>query len=172
MLVLFGLVGCRERGSNSFKNDTSKKIIDNGTESQIVAKELDKTEISSESAIDEEEESMKLYFNNTEIPVVWEDNQTVKELMEEVGKGDIIVKMSMYSDNEQVGSLGKSYTRDDEQLTTHSGDIVLYSGDKIVVFYGTNSWTYTKLGKMNIPQSDVTNFLSNEDIILKITIAK
>ena len=54
--------------------------------------------------------------------------------MEEAGKGDIVVQMSIYSDNEQVGSLGKSYTKKDEQITTHSGDIVLYSGDKIVVF--------------------------------------
>ena len=94
------------------------------------------------------------------------------ELMEEAGKGDIVVQMSMYSDNEQVGSLGKSYTKNDEQITTHSGDIVLYSGDKIVVFYGSNSWVYTRLGKMNIPEDDVTELLSNGDIILKIVIAK
>ena len=128
ILVLSGLVGCRE------------------------------TEITVKSAIDDEKEYMKLYFNDTEIPVIWEDNQTVQELMEEAGKGDIVVQMSMYSDNEQI--------------TTHSGDIVLYSGDKIVVFYGSNSWAYTRLGKMNIPEGDVTELLSNGDIILKIVIAK
>ena len=105
VLVLFGLVGCREK------------------------------EITVKSAIDDEKEYMKLYFNDTEIPVIWEDNQTVQELMEEAGNGDIVVQMSMYSDNEQVGSLGKSYTKNDAQITTHSGDIVLYSGEKIVVFY-------------------------------------
>ena len=52
-----------------------------------------------------EKRYMKLYFNDTEIPVIWEDNQTVQELMEEAGKGDVVVQMSMYSDNEQVGSL-------------------------------------------------------------------
>ena len=83
-----------------------------------------------------------------------------------------ITDKSMYSDNEQVGSLGKSYTKNDEQITTHSGDIVLYSGDKIVVFYGSNSWAYTRLGKMNIPEGDVTELLSNGDITLKIVIAK
>ena len=66
----------------------------------------------------------------------------------------------------------KRYTKNDEQITTHSGDIVLYSGDKIVVFYGSNSWTYTRLGKMNIPEGDVTELLSNGDITLKIAIAK
>ena len=66
----------------------------------------------------------------------------------------------------------KRYTKNDEQITTHSGDIVLYSGDKIVVFYGSNSWAYTRLGKMNIPEGDVTELLSNGDITLKIAIAK
>ena len=61
---------------------------------------------------------------------------------------------------------------DDEQITTYSGDIVLYSGDKIVVFYGLNSWAYTRLGKMNIPEGDVTELLSNGDITLKIAIKK
>ena len=142
VLVLFGLVGCREK------------------------------EITDKSAITDEKEYMKLYFDDIEIPVIWEDNQTVQELMEEAGKGDIIVQMSMYSDNEQVGSLGKSYTKNDEQITTYSGDIVLYSGDKIVVFYGSNSWAYTRLGKMNIQESDVTELLSNGDITLKIAIEK
>ena len=165
ILVLFGLSGCREKRSDALENN-------NGTESQIAAEKLDKTEISNESETDDEEENMKLYFNDTEIPVIWEDNQTVQELMDEVSKGDIIVKMSMYSDNEQVGSLGKNYTSDDKHITTHNGDIVLYGGDKIVVFYGSNTWAYTRIGKMDIPESDVTELLSNENVTLKITIAK
>ena len=168
VLVLTGLAVCREKRSVSSENDISEGIIDNSTETQISAGELEKTEITYKSAIDGEKEYMKLYFNDTEIPVIWEDNQTVQELMEEAGKGDVVVQMSMYSDNEQVGSLGKSYTKNDEQITTHSGDIVLYSGDKIVVFYGSNSWAYTRLGKMNIPEDDVTELLSNGDITLKI----
>ena len=123
VLVLSGLVGCREKRRVSFENDISEEIIDNSTESQISTGELEKTEITDKSAI------------------------------------------------EQVGSLEKSYTKNDEQITTHSGDIVLYSGDKIVVFYGSNSWAYTRLGKMNIPEDDVTELLSNGDITLKIAIS-
>ena len=106
VLVLSGLAGCREKRSVSFENDISEEMIDNSTESQISA--VEETEITDKSAIDDEKEYMKLYFNDTEIPVIWEDNQTVQELMEEAGKGDIVVQMSMYSDNEQVGSLEKS----------------------------------------------------------------
>lgn len=53
------------------------KIIDNSTESQISAEELEKTEITDKSAIDDEKEYMKLYFNDTEVPVIWENNQNV-----------------------------------------------------------------------------------------------
>lgn len=50
---------------------------------------------------------MKLYVNDIEIPVVWENNDTITQLKNDVEKEDIIVKMSMYSDNEQVGTLEK-----------------------------------------------------------------
>ena len=105
VLVLSGLVGCREKRRVSFENDISEEIIDNSTESQISTGELEKTEITDKLAIEDEKEYMKLYFNDIEVPVIWENNQTVQELMEEAGKGDVVVQMSMYSDNEQVGSL-------------------------------------------------------------------
>ena len=115
-----------------------------------------------------EEKELKLYFNDTEIPVTWENNAAVLELSEEAAGGDITVSMSMYGGWEQVGSLGRSYTRNDSQMTAMNGDIVLYSGNQIVVFYGSNSWTYTKLGKMNLSESEVTELLSNGDITLTI----
>ncbi len=116
-----------------------------------------------------EESEMKLYINDQEIPVIWETNETVSELMEQAAISDITVQMSMYSDNEQVGPLGKEYTRDDRQTTTHNGDIVLYSGNQIVVFYGSNSWAYTRLGKMDIPQDEVNELLGNGDVVLKLS---
>ena len=112
---------------------------------------------------------MKLLINETEIPVIWENNDSVIEIMEEASKGDITVSMSMYSDNEQVGSLGKSYTRNDKQTTTHNGDIVLYSGSNIVLFYGSNSWSYTRLGKMDLSEAEVTELLSNGDVSVRLT---
>ena len=122
------------------------------------------TKISSSEAC-----SMKLLVNETEIPVIWENNDSVNEIMTEASKGDIIVSMSMYSDNEQVGSLGKSYTRNDKQTTTHNGDIVLYSGSNIVLFYGSNSWAYTRIGKMDLSEAEVTELLSNGDVSVRLT---
>ena len=76
----------------------------------------------------------------------------------------LTVKMSMYGGFEQVGSLGKSLPRSDEQITTGYGDIVLYSGNQIVVFYGSNSWAYTRLGHIDMTQEELTELLGNGDV--------
>lgn len=112
---------------------------------------------------------MKLFINNTEIPVTWEENLSVNALKEEVKVGDIIVSMSMYGGNEQVGPLGKHYPSDDVQTTTHNGDIVLYNSNQIVVFYGSNFWAYTRLGKMDLSEDKVTELLSNGDVSIRLT---
>ena len=128
------------------------------------------TASSTETEVQEEEAvTMKLYINDTEVPVVWENNAAVEALAAEAGKGDIVVKMSMYGGNEQFGPLGKSYPANNRQVTTSNGDIVLFNNDQIVVFYGSNTWSYTKLGKMALPEDEVTELLSNGDITLRLT---
>lgn len=128
------------------------------------------TEPSTETEGQEEEAvTMKLYINDTEVPVVWENNAAVEALAAEAETGDIVVKMSMYGGNEQFGPLGKSYPASNRQVTTSNGDIVLFNNDQIVVFYGSNTWSYTKLGKMALPEEEVTELLSNSDITLRLT---
>lgn len=128
------------------------------------------TASSTETEVQEEEAvTMKLYINDTEVPVVWENNAAVEALAAEAGKGDIVVNMSMYGGNEQFGPLGKSYPANNRQVTTSNGDIVLFNNDQIVVFYGSNTWSYTKLGRMALPEDEVTELLSNGDITLRLT---
>lgn len=125
---------------------------------------------STETEVQEEEAvTMKLYINDTEVPVGWENNAAVEALAADAGKGDIVVNMSMYGGNEQFGPLGKSYPASNRQVTTSNGDIVLFNNDQIVVFYGSNTWSYTKLGRMALPEDEVTELLSNGDITLRLT---
>lgn len=128
------------------------------------------TASSTETEVQEEEAvTMKLYISDTEVPVVWENNAAVEALAAEAETGDIVVKMSMYGGNEQFGPLGKSYPANNRQVTTSNGDIVLFNNDQIVVFYGSNTWSYTRLGKMALPEDEVTELLSNGDITLRLT---
>ena len=89
---------------------------------------------------------MKLSINGTELIVAWEDNESVKALRSLAAEGPLTVSLSRYGGFEQVGSLGTTLPTNDVQTTTEPGDIVLYSGNQIVIFYGSNSWAYTRLG--------------------------
>lgn len=126
------------------------------------------TESAAETEEVRKEEPLQLSINDTLIPVVWEENDTVEALKAETAKTPIEVRMTMYGGNEQFGPLGRAYPRADRQITTQNGDIVLYSGDQIVVFYGSNSWAYTSLGKMNLPAEEVTKLLSQGDVVLTL----
>lgn len=78
-----------------------------------------------------------------------EDNRAVRELVQMMRQGPVTIKMDDYSGFEKVGALGKSLTTSNSQTTTAAGDIVLYNGSNIVMFYGSNSWSYTRLGKID-----------------------
>ena len=106
-------------------------------------------------------ESMILMIDGEEYPVEWEENESVEALKELC---PLTVKMSMYGGFEQVGSIGESLPRNDEQITTGYGDIVLYSGNRIVVFYGSNTWEYTRLGHIDMTQEELTELLGNGDV--------
>ncbi len=119
------------------------------------------------------EESMKklkMEINGTEIPVVWEDNKSVRALMELAAKEPVVVEMSMYGGFEQVGPLGTNLPRNDQPTTTSAGDIVLYSGDQIVVFYGSNSWSYTRLGNMELAPEEISKLLSQGDVSITLSV--
>lgn len=78
-----------------------------------------------------------------------ENNAATHELVKMMEKAPISIEMDDYSGFEKVGPLGKSLPTDNRQMTTQSGDIVLYSGNRIVMFYGSNSWNYTKIGRID-----------------------
>ncbi len=113
--------------------------------------------------------SMILMIGNTEVPVIWEDNASVEDLRA-LAENGLSIEMSMYGGFEQVGPIGQSITSNDEQTTTSPGDIVLYSGDNIVIFYGSNSWAYTRLGRIDLSEEELKNLLSNGDVTITITI--
>lgn len=81
--------------------------------------------------------------------------------------------MSMYGGFEQVGSLGMTLPRNDTRITTAAGDIVLYSGNQMVVFYGSNTWAYTRLGKItDKTDQELTQLLSGGDVTIRISMNK
>lgn len=114
---------------------------------------------------------MKMLINHTPVTVEWEDNEAVEALKEAVKEDPLTVQMSMYGGFEQVGSLGMSLPRNDTRITTAPGDVILYSGNQMVVFYGSNTWAYTRLGHItDQTQQELTQLLSNGNVTITLTV--
>ena len=117
-----------------------------------------------------EAEARELTINDTEVVVDWEENESVRELLELCTKQPLVIEMSMYGGFEQVGPVGQSLPRNDSQTTTKAGDIVLYSGNQIVIFYGSNSWAYTRLGRITDQDAaGMAALLGNGNVTITIT---
>lgn len=101
---------------------------------------------------------MQLTVGETAVPVTWEQNASVAALQ---ALCPLTIELSMYGGFEQVGAIGQSLVRDDVQITTQPGDIVLYSGDRIVLFYGSNTWSYTRLGSVDLPEDEIVKLLGS-----------
>ena len=92
---------------------------------------------------------MNIQIGDAVFTATLEDNTAARELVAMMKEAPITIDMSDYSGFEKVGSLGRSLTSSNSQMTTVPGDIVLYNANQIVMFYGSNSWSYTKLGHID-----------------------
>ncbi len=114
--------------------------------------------------------NMKVQVGDAVFSATLEENEAVASFVEMMLENPVSIQMSDYSGFEKVGSLGTSLPASNSQTTTHAGDIVLYNGNQIVIFYGSNSWSYTRLGHVDdltgweeaLGSSDVTVTFSLE----------
>ena len=99
------------------------------------------------------------------------DNEATRELTKLLEQGEMTIRMSDYGGFEKVGSLPQSLPTSNTQITTVPGDIMLYQGNQMVIFYGSNSWSYTRLGKIDgATISNLRQFLGNGDISLTLSL--
>ena len=119
----------------------------------------------------DETETMKLTLkiDDMEVDVIWADNDSVKAL-KNLAKDGLTINMSKYGGFEQVGSIGSTLPSADTRITTNPGDIVLYSSNQIVLFYDSNTWSYTKLGHINLSKSELTDLLGDEDVVFTLSL--
>ena len=112
-----------------------------------------------------------LLINNKRLSISLEDNLATKKLINILKEKDIVINAYDYGNFEKVGELGFNLPTEDKKITTNYGDIVLYNGNEISLFYNSNTWSYTKLGHINnISKEELINIIGNDDItyILKL----
>ena len=119
------------------------------------------------SGDDSVNDSVKVKINEDILDVKLENNSATQEFIKELEKGNITVNATEYGGFEKVGELGFSLPASDENINTEPGDIVLYQGDKVSLFYGSHSWSYTKLGKIdNISSNELKEVLGPGNVTL------
>lgn len=99
------------------------------------------------------------------------ENAATEELVSLLQNGPVAIVMNDYGGFEKVGALPQSLPTSNSQITTEPGDIMLYQGNNMVIFYGTNTWSYTRLGKIEgATRESVKDFLGNGEISLSISL--
>ncbi len=169
LTLLLSITGCGENknGLNNAASVESEPITQEKSAADTARQNEEEENVNSET----KETVLTMTIDDCAVTVEWENNESVDALLELAKDAPVTVQMSMYGGFEQVGSLGASLPRKDAQTTTSAGDIVLYSGNQIVVFYGSNSWAYTRLGRItDKTEKEMAELLGNGDVTIVLAV--
>lgn len=124
----------------------------------------------------EEEEGMtdKIHITagDTTFTAALAANTSTEALKELLSGGPLTIHMSDYASMEKVGPIGMSLPRNDEHIVTEAGDIILYQGNSLVIYYDTNTWNFTKIGKIEgMTKEQLLSALGTGDVTVTITLA-
>lgn len=124
----------------------------------------------------QEETEMKLNIQVGEhlLTATLAQNSSVDALAEMLSDGPVTLNMNDYANMEKVGTLPESLPRNDEQINTGAGDLILYQGNSFVIYYDTNSWSLTRLGKIDdVTQQELKDILGEGSVtaVLSLTSA-
>ena len=99
------------------------------------------------------------------LAIVPEDNSSAEDFIALLAEGDVTVEMEDYGGFEKVGSLGQSLSTNDRRITTQPGDVILYQGNSITIYYDTNTWSFTLLGRIqSLSQEELKDILGEGSV--------
>ena len=141
------LSGCADsRRTEDPESQSSGSASDKVQEFQAAEDEAAEQNVKEEETMDRK---MIVEIGGNHFTATLEDNKAADTLAEMMQEDPVTVQMSDYGGFEKVGDLGTELPTSNRQTTTQAGDIVLYQGNQIVIFYGSNSWSYTRLGRID-----------------------
>ena len=120
-----------------------------------------------EETEEEKEETTMIYakIGDSVLEILPEENSSAKAFLALLQEGDVTVSMHDYGNFEKVGPLGTSLPTNDESITTRPGDLILYQGNQITIYYDRNSWRFTRLGKVQgLTQAELKEILGDGNV--------
>lgn len=132
LIALFFLVACSDAASHSTQPETQtpKSSANSSAQTEAPVK-------------------LKIHVNDTTFTATLEENSSAKAFAEFLAQGDMTLDMHDYGSFEKVADLPRSFPRNDTQIDTDAGDIILYQGNSITIYYDKNSWNFTRLARID-----------------------
>ena len=116
-------------------------------------------------------DTINVKANGQTLQVKMESNTSSQALIEKLKHGSISIQATDYGNFEKVGELGFDLPTNDTQITTQPGDLILYQGNQITLYYDSNTWNFTRLGRVtNKTQEELKSILGSGDVTLILTI--
>lgn len=118
-----------------------------------------------------ETNTMNIEVGDTVLTATLVDNSSAEALKEALSEAPITVDMRDYGNMEKVGGLGREFPTNDEPITAESGDIILFRGNALVIYYASNSWNFTRLGKIdNVTAEELKNILGEGNVTVTLSL--
>ena len=153
-MLLLTLFGCQSQPSSSANSTTAPdKTTSDSFPTEAITEQL-----------------LKIEVNGNTFYADFEDNSSAKALKEKLQAGTLTLEMEDYGGFEKVGDLPFSLPTNDENITTSTGDVVLYQGNKLTIYYDTNTWSFTKVAKIRNADSSLKSKLGEGQVTVKISL--
>lgn len=165
IFIIFAMLGLSACGSDAAHMDSEISL----SSADYLEQEVKETQKPIETETDEEEGILKIKVGEYELLADFENNSSAEEFKELLSQGPLTIEMDDYGGFEKVGNLGTTLARNDTQITTEPGDIILYQGNQITIYYGVNSWNFTRLAKINDP-SDLKEKLGDGTVLVTFSL--
>lgn len=120
----------------------------------------------------EENNMMNVQVRDKTLKATLVNNSTTEALKKILEKGPITIEMTDYGSMEKVGPLEGNLPRNDQHITTEPGDLILYNGNAFVIYYDSNTWNFTRIGKIiNIKEDELKAVLGNGDVSVTLSLS-
>ena len=115
--------------------------------------------------------TMNLHIGDRILTANLVDNSTTEALKRMLSEGPISIDMRDYGNMEKVGGFGRNLPRNDEPITTEAGDLILYQGNAFVIYYESNSWNFSRIGKIiGVSKSELKEILGSGDVTVTLSL--
>ncbi|MBQ2098702.1 MAG: hypothetical protein II480_11030 [Bacteroidales bacterium] len=118
-------------------------------------------------------DKLLITINGKTLTADFADNSSAKALADALAKSSITYQADDYGNFEKVGDLGQPFPKNDENITTEPGDIILYQGHNLCIYYAQNTWSFTRIAKIKgISKDELKEFLGEGEITVTLSVEK